>query len=171
MPIDYFLESEKYRPEEIRTLLVGEAPPPSGKDYFYVPKPMDTSIPIQDDRSLPATIFHHYFQQRPADMGAYINFLRRLQAKSIFLVDICDDPIRVRGSSEGLARIISDIPILRTKMGGREIHVPDRDIIFLLARNSYRKHIRREFPSARIIRWIDFRMSPDPLEVQPDHRQ
>jgi len=44
MAIDYFLESQKYRPKEIKMLLIGEAPPASGKTYFYVPKPMDTSM-------------------------------------------------------------------------------------------------------------------------------
>ena len=89
MAIDYFLKSEKYRPKEIKILLIGEAPPASGKTYFYVPKPMNTSIPIREDRSLPATIFHHYFQQRPADVETYIQLLERLREMHRFLIDIC----------------------------------------------------------------------------------
>ncbi len=168
MAIDYFLESEKFRPKEIKKLLIGEAPPASGKTYFYVPKPMNTSIPIREDRSLPATILHHYFRQRPADVETYIQLLKCLQKMGIFLIDICDDPITVRRNPEGLERIIEEIPKLRGKMADREIHVPESNVIFLLARNNYRKHIRREFPQARTICWIDFRMTPELVDVRLD---
>ncbi len=37
MAIDYLALSQAYRPAMIRTLLVGESPPPSGTSYFYLP--------------------------------------------------------------------------------------------------------------------------------------
>ncbi|MEW6003341.1 MAG: hypothetical protein AB1638_11960 [Nitrospirota bacterium] len=165
MAINYLNESEKYRPEKIgktiETLLVGESPPLSGKKYFYVPRPMSDKIPIQKDRNLPATIFNHYFKKRPTSIDEYVNFLLRLQAKGIFLIDICDEPINARGNPKAIQQIIKEIPYLRSKMKKRKIKVADEDIVFLLARKNYLKDIRREFPNSGYKRWIDFRMSPE----------
>ena len=161
MPIDYLAQSEKYRPTSIERLLVGEAPPPSGKAYFYFPRPMSNAKPIEKDSSLPATIFYHYFQKRPSNCEDYSEHLRALQDMGVFLIDICDDPIKVRKCPEGLQRIIQEIPNLRNKMRARGIEVPDQDIVFLLARNNYQSHIRHEFPNSNRIRWKDFRMTPE----------
>ena len=160
MAINYLTESEKYRPKRILTLLVGEAPPPNRKTYFYIPNAKPDKVNIEKDRSLPATIFNHYFGKRPENDVEYRLFLRELQREGIFLIDICDEPLKVRNSPEGLQRIIDDIPMLRGKMKRREISVPDEDIVFLLARENYKKHLRKEFPISHMIRWIDFRMSP-----------
>jgi hypothetical protein len=161
MPINYRDQSQKYRPTSIKTLLVGEAPPASGKAYFYFPKPMSNARPIQNDNSLPATIFHHYFQTRPSDCEDYIEHLRKLQKCKVFLIDICDDPITVRRCPEGRERIIQEIPKLRDKMKERAIEVLDQDIIFLLARKTYLQHIHQEFEDSRYITWKDFRMTPE----------
>jgi len=88
MPINYFQESEKYRPDIIKNLLVGEAPPSSGKTYFYVPKALSDDIPIRDHRTLPATIFYHYFRTRPISKNEYTDLLLLLKKKGIFLIDI-----------------------------------------------------------------------------------
>lgn len=142
MPIDYTAEAGKYRPSRITTLLVGEAPPASGTAYFYVPRELSTALPIENDRGLPATIFLHYFGRRPTSINEYIDLLLALKANGIFLVDICDEPIRVRGSSEGICRIISKISRLREKFGSKGIIVPDTSIVFLLARRNYKSAIR-----------------------------
>lgn len=170
MVIEYFLESERYRPRTIKTLLVGEAPPFSGKTYFYAPRAMSNAVPIEieNDRSLPATIFNHYFLERPTTIDRYKTFLLRLKEKGIFLIDICDEPIRIRKCPEGIMRIIDEIPNLRSKMRVRDIHVADRDIIFLLARNNYEKNIKREFVDSQLVRWKDFRMCPQPLDNNED---
>lgn len=165
MTIDYHQASERYRPTTIKTLLVGEAPPPSRKTYFYVPRAMDDSIPIRKDRTLPATIFHHFFQTRPTTEDEYIDLLCRLKDNGIFLIDICDDPVQVRGSCEGELRIIEELPKFPCKMESKNIRVPDEDIIFLLARNSYEKYIEDLYPTSKRIRWIDFRMNPEPLDT------
>ena len=161
MRIDYIAEAEKFRPSHIKTLLVGEAPPSSGKRYFYVPFNMSLSLPIEKDRSLPATVFNHYFNRRPKDKEEYYLFLRRLQEKGVFLIDICDKPIKVRNCPKGLNQIIDEIPKLREKMTSRKIFIPDWEIIFLLARKNYIKKIKLEFPESNLIRWIDFGMSSD----------
>jgi len=160
MPIDYFRESEKYRPRKVTTLLVGEAPPPSGKAYFYLPRPMSNKRPVRNDRSLPATIFYHYFQRRPKTEAEYIDLLFKLQNKGIFLIDICDEPLKVRGCKKNLERIVNEISKLRNKMRLRNISIKDEDIIFLLPRKNYLKHLKGEFPNSKYFRWIDFRMSP-----------
>ncbi|MFC1977857.1 hypothetical protein ACFLWS_06320 [Chloroflexota bacterium] len=164
MAIDYFRESEKYRPATIKTLLIGEAPPPSGKTYFYVPRAMSNATPIENDTSLPATIFNHYFHDRPTAIDRYIAYLTRLIEKGIFLIDICSDPIRVRANPEGVLRIIDEIPKLRSRVLARGIQVIDSNIVFLLARNKYEKQIRCEFPNSQLVRWKDFRMSPLPMD-------
>ena len=167
MAIDYLRESEKYRPETIKTLLVGEAPPPSEGSYFYVPRAMSNNLPIRIDRSLPATIFFHYFQTRPVTKDEYIDLLLKLQQKGVFLIDIFDEPLRIRGKNgiikENLDRIIDQIPKLRNKITSRNISIKDRDTIFLLPRSHYLKHLEREFPNATYVKWIDFRLSPEPF--------
>lgn len=159
MTIDYLKESEKYRPEIIKTLLIGEAPPHSGQTYFYLPTSLSNANTIRNDRTLPATIFCHYFGQRPQGQYEYTEFLNRLKEVGIFLVDIYDQPIKVRGSPEGERQIIEAIPKLRNKLLNRGIKIHERSTIFLLARNSYTKHIKKYFPNAERIPWIKFRMA------------
>lgn len=161
MTIDYLGESEKYRPVIIRSLLVGEAPPPSGNRYFYVPRPLSIITPIEKNASLPATIFHHYFRARPQTTAEYISLLKRLQDMGIFLIDICDKPIKVRGCHEGEQHIIGEIPKLRRKLSERGISIEEGNIIFLLARKSYVKHLKNEFPESWHVTWKAFRMSPE----------
>src|SRR5262249_42960003 len=84
MAIDYLALSEAYRPAVIRTLLVGEAPPPSGASYFYLPALLHKPPHIRDNRSLPATIFYHYFHQVPESKDEYAVFLSRLKDLGIF---------------------------------------------------------------------------------------
>ena len=163
--IDYLAESEKYRPRKARTLLMGEAPPPSRRTYFYVPpKTMNNRRPICKDTSLPSTIFWHYFGERPTSKERYIQLLNCLKRKGIFLVDIVDWPLRVRIRGKGVdpdaLRIIKrEIPKLRTKLKRRKINVQDKDIVFLLPRLRYKRELKEEFPCSSYIRWICFRMS------------
>lgn len=159
MAIDYLAESERYRPKEITTLLVGEAPPPSGKTYFYVPHIMALDKPIEDDRSLPATIFNHYFKKRPKDKEEYRCLLQELQSLGVFLIDIYEKPLKVRNSPEGIKCIIEEIPKLHGKMTGRNIMVPDKAIVFLLARGNYCSDVKKDFPESLRIPWKAFRMS------------
>jgi hypothetical protein len=163
-PIDYHVAAERFRPAAIRTLLIGEAPPPSGKAYFYIPRAMITTRPIESDTSLPATIFHHYFATRPVNVTEYEALLGRLCDMGIFLIDICDQPIRVRNCCVGVARIIEEIPLLRNKLANQGIHVPDERMIFLLPRRNYHAHIRRNFPKATCVRWKEFRLAIEAQE-------
>lgn len=161
MAIDYTSESQKYRPSKVTTLLIGEAPPPKRDSYFYLPTQLSNTQDIRNDRTLPATIFHHYFRKRPHDIKEYETLLNQLKEKGIFLVDIYEKPIRVRGSQEGLEKIIEEIPKLRGKLKKGKIDIVEDKMIFLLARNNYKAQIREEFSNAHFIRWIDFRMSTE----------
>ena len=156
--IDYLAQSENYRPDVIKTLLIGEAPPPSRKSYFYLPARIKRNVPIERNTSLPATIFYHYFKKLPKDEKEYHQLLINLQELGVFLVDIVDEPIKVRNSPEGLRRVITEIPNLRSKLMQRDIIVSESEITFLLARRNYQKCIRAEFPKATLIRWKDFRL-------------
>jgi hypothetical protein len=94
----------------------------------------------------------------PANVAEYEKLLLKLRDQRVFLVDILDTPVKVRNSPEGLQQVIEAIPRLRANLKRRGIKIADEKIIFLLARNSYRTHIRREFPKSKMVPWIDFRM-------------
>jgi len=123
---------------------------------------VSTGRTVEEDNSLPASIFHHHFQTRPPTVEDYHNFLLELSHMGVFLLDICDDPIRVRDCPEGEKRVIAEIPLLRGKLAARRIVIPDAAITFLLARKGYARHIRLAFPDARRITWKDFRLSNEP---------
>lgn len=162
--IDYEKERNKYRPELIQTLLIGEAPPPSGKTYFYVPKSLQLGRSIENDTSLPSTIFNHYFYKRPESINEYEQFLQELKRNGIFLIDILDEPIRIRGDKDNENYLITKIPELRYKIKTLGIDLDEKHWIFLLARNSYKKDLNKEFPLAKKIRWKDFRLTYDDLK-------
>lgn len=166
MPLNYLALSENYRPRQINTLLIGEAPPPCGTKYFYLPQKLKNNVPIREDRSLPATIFWHYFQRRPQDEKEYELLLEKLKDAGIFLVDIMDEPIRIRGNKENEERLVNEIPFLRSKLEMREIIVPEEDMIFLLARNTYKQHIRRHFKCASLIPWIEYRLNTEVTSIE-----
>jgi len=164
--IDYLTESERYRPAVVRTLLIGEAPPPPSARgeyrYFYVPMKL-RNVSIEADTSLPTTIFHHYFRTRPRSTEEYLSLLARLKQMGVFLVDICNEPIDPRNRPEDRDRIRAEIPRLRTGLAARHLSVPDTAMIFLLPRGGYVTTIKNSFPLATRVRWIDFRMNPEPL--------
>jgi hypothetical protein len=163
--LDYLRLSDAYRPKRIETLLIAEAPPPSGKSYFYYPATVKVTADIRANRSLPATIFYHYFARLPVDIEEYREMLTSLKAKGVFLVDICSEPIRVRDNSDGLKRIISEIPRVYANLRSRCIEIDESSTIFLLARTNYKAIIRTHFPNSRLERWVDFRMT----RTQADH--
>lgn len=156
--IDYELERNKYRPERVKTLLIGEAPPPSGKVFFYVPKKMSLGRSIEDDTSLPATIFNHYFGRRPKDITEYKKFLNELKNMGVFLIDIIDEPIKIRGIKQNENYLISKLPELKIKINELNEEIPEKEWIFLLARSSYKRKLREHYPFAKKIRWKDFRL-------------
>jgi hypothetical protein len=93
--MDYQSLANKYRPSVIKTLLIGEAPPPAGKSYFYLPYQMSRAS-LENDTSLPATIFGHYFGRKPDDKVEYITYVESLKEMGIFLIDIVEQAIQIR---------------------------------------------------------------------------
>ena len=156
--MNYIELAEAFRPEEIRTLLIGEAPPPNGTAYFYLPRVLSDIVSIRDDRSLPTTIFYHYFKERPTTRARYRELLLQLKAMGVFLVDIYDEPIQVRNHPENQAVILNAIPTLKERLELRNIIVNEAQMIFLVPRGGYNRTIRECFPAARIATWIDFRL-------------
>ncbi|MBA7528606.1 hypothetical protein ES705_20794 [subsurface metagenome] len=164
--INYREQANKYRPGKITTLLIGEAPPPNGKKYFYLPVVLKNGRIIEKDASLPATIFHHYFGKRPYSKAEYEIFLNKLKNAGIILVDIIDEPLRIRDrksksgfNDKNLKYLISQIQYLREKIENLRIDIEEGKIIFLLARSKYKKELKAEFPKSQFIRWKDFRMN------------
>ena len=81
-------------------------------------------------------------------------------------MDIFDEPIRisVRGkgiNKEALKKIIDNISCLRDKIKSRGIKIEDSNIIFLDPNHGYYKELKKEFPESKIIKWVDFRTSPE----------
>ena len=160
---DYHLMAEQYRPAKIEYLLIGEAPPPSGV-YFYKPMKLPRIREVEKNQSLPATIFNHYFKRLPKNDEVYLSLLGALKQRGIFLVDIIDDPIKVRSRAEGvnpdsIQKIIAGIKTLKARLEQRDIVIPENRMTFLLPRQHYVKDIRAEFPNACRRRWKDFRMN------------
>lgn len=160
MPINYRKESETFRPRKIKTLLVAEAPPSSGKKYFYVPRRMSRK-PIRKDSSLAATVFNHYGLKKAKTEKTYRKNLLKLKRKGVFLIDIMNKPLRIRGNKSNEEKLVKQIPRLRRNMKRRKIRIKDKNITFLLARKSYKKYIKKRFPESEAITWKKFRLSKE----------
>lgn len=91
MTLDYQALSEDYNPKEnTKKLLIGECPPHNGETYFYLP-----AVPVLEI-SMPSTVFQHYLGIKPQTITEYDLFLKKLYDNGIFLMDICDKPLRIR---------------------------------------------------------------------------
>ena len=149
----------------VKTLLIGEAPPPSGKSYFYLPCKMSKAS-LENDTSLPATIFGHYFGRKPMDKVEYGRYLESLKQMGVFLIDIVEQAIHLRDrkspsgiNEKNLTILKNSIPSLKQKISQKGIDINEQSIIFLLPRTHYRKQLKKHFPSSKLVRWKDFRMS------------
>lgn len=164
MSLNYKQIAEEYKPHKIKTLLIGEAPPPDGESYIYIPH-----VPVPET-SLPSTVFQHYFGKKPSTIEEYKAYLEKLCEHEIFVMDICDLPLRIRNDNfpdrvdpQQLAVLISHIPLLYQKIISRGINIPGEQIIFLMARNRYYRQIRENFPKSKAFLWRDFRRSREML--------
>src|SRR4030095_113478 len=124
--LDYWDISKQFKPDNINTLLIGEAPPPNGKTYFYIPQKMSLKYKIENYRSLPATIFYHYYQEIPETVERYKVLLKWLENDGIFLMDICDIPLKITDRKlpgsinvNNLNILIGEIPNLNAKIKKR----------------------------------------------------
>ena len=142
--MEYQNLSTEFKPKVIKFLLIGEAPPPNGKCYFYkVPEKYPTrKSSIEDDTSLPATIFNHYFGRRPNNPQEYEQFLKCLQEKGIFLIDIINEPIEIRkkdGSinEDNLIKLLSENNLNKLDCRIKSLTNADTKLFFcLLGRNT-----------------------------------
>jgi len=157
-----------YKPTEIKILLIGEAPPPGGKTYFYkTPEKYTPTNKIESDTSLPGTIFNHFFKRRPLNTEEYGKFLDKLKRHGIFLIDIYEAPIKIRGNlEESLPIVFSEQNIDDLKQRVNKLISPDTTIVFLLARSYPKRYLSRlkaVLGNAEFVRWIEFRMNPGRL--------
>ena len=170
--MNYKKLSEKFKPDTIKVLLIGEAPPPNGKTYFYaVPEKYPTrKSSIEDDTSLPATIFNHYFGRRPNDTKEYEQFLECLKEKGVFLIDIINLPLEIRKkdkslNQENISTLVSDSNLNDLSERVKKLPVTNETkIIFLMARKNYQKKLKDSIKNKfhtepTYISWKDFRMN------------
>jgi len=154
--INYSDLANKYKPDIIDTLLVGEAPPQSGKSYFYLP------VNQVNAGSLPGTVFIHYFGILPQSKKEYIYFLEQLRRRRIWVIDIIDEPVEVWinrskwiKNPAGINKISNNLPSLKKRIA--ELNINERDVTFLLARNDYASKVRTLFPNSIKTTWSKFR--------------
>ena len=91
-------------------------------------------------------------------LAAIYQYDPKLKEDGIFLIDIIDEPIPIRGNKENENYLITQIPKLKDRMKSMNINVDEEKWIFLLARNSYKKYLNNEYPKAKKIRWKDYRL-------------
>ena len=170
--MNYEKLADLYKPDIIQTLLIGEAPPPNGKNYFYkVPEKYPSrNNSIEDDASLPATIFNHYFGRRPNDAKEYEHFLQCLKERGIFLIDIINEPLEIKKkdkslNQENIGTLVSESNLKDLSERVKKLPVTNETkIIFLMARKIYQKRlkdgIKNKFHTEpTYISWKDFRMN------------
>lgn len=102
----------KYKPRDIRLLLVAEAPPSALDRYFYFP-----DVSTQD--SLFRYVVRLVLDLEPA-RGSKVHELELLQAAGVFLIDLCVDPL------SGESNLKSCVPGLVTRAAGSN---PDHIIV------------------------------------------
>ena len=97
--LDYSALSEKYKPKEIKLLLVGEAPPNGGDRFIYmVPVKPNNSVKIVDVLFMalytaidPEGATEYRTFDYPEGLKEYI--LEKLKRKGVFVVDLSPIPI------------------------------------------------------------------------------
>jgi hypothetical protein len=157
--------SNKYRPDAVKLLLVGEAPPPSQKHYIYWPKQMSRAQ-LENDYSFPATVFGHFFDRKPVDINEYDQFLYELKKMTIWILDMYEEPIKVGDRNlpnnrieANFQKVKGSIKSFRHRLESLKLgHLKDEQIIFLPPRGGYNREIKSHFPNSKIVRWADFRL-------------
>ena len=162
MSINYTKLSNANKPDTIKTLLIGEAPPPNSETYFYQPCQLYLNCPVENNRSLPATIFNHYFGYIANNVIEYQKFLDILKLNGIFLIDVHEEPLLIR-SAEGLhlenvEKVRQQIPLLNERIKKIKGVSNETKIIFLMPRKVYNRIIWQYFKNPDIRTWKKFRM-------------
>jgi hypothetical protein len=161
--LKYKNAAEKYKPNKIKTLLIGEAPPPPTEknpnpNYFYITPSKFTG----HNASLPGRVFTHYFGSYAKGKEDYANKLEKLRDNGIFMIDIVEEPITVKKSKlepeipESVEIIKNSLPKLKERI--KELGVSEENVIFLIpSHRSYRKDARRMFPNSKFPKgWKEF---------------
>ena len=161
--IDYNKLAKNYTPRHIKTLLIGEGPPPNGNTYFYLPpRNYRTKGNIEKDSRLPSTIFNHYFGKRPSSTQEYIKFLSCLKKAGIFLIDMYQIPIKFRGNKTNQSLLFENKNLKNVKFRiSTLVFNKSSLLIFLLARtypSLSLKKLKQQFPDAMYVRWKYFRL-------------
>lgn len=93
--LDYKTLSDSFKPDTIRLLLVGEAPPDDGTRYFYqVPTTDADNLFIAVYKAIDEEAAAEYERlKRPGNMKE--GMLYTLRHKGVFVIDLCPIPINM----------------------------------------------------------------------------
>lgn len=156
---DYQALANQYKPGQVITLLISEAPPSDGESYFYKVPPnykLDDKS-IENDDSLPAAIFSHYFQKQPKDTVEYEAYLQQLKQQGIFYIDLLEAPIDLSCNPDSINELVNKSTINDLKYRIAEHMQNEQNIIFLFSRNGYEAELKKNFPLAQFFTWKDFK--------------
>jgi len=102
---------KKYKPDEVKFLIIAESPPPSGDRFFYFPK-------VEKKDYLYIALMRAIFGEHLSVGDLRSNkesFLRRFQRKGFFLIDAVDYPLpdsrseKRKAIKENLPRLIEKV--------------------------------------------------------------
>lgn len=159
--INYDELAKKFKPAHIRELLIGEAPPPTEKSYFYMPTKPGAGFHF----SLPGIVFRHYFGKIPKNIEEYIEFLNQLKDMGVFIIDITNEPLEVSRKipgekwpkivPESIEELKNALPALKKRI--EKMGIDERNVTFVLPRQHYLSNIKQLFPDSNIYKsWKSF---------------
>jgi len=159
--INYDELAKEFKPNIIRQLLIGEAPPPTEKSYFYMPTKPGPGFHF----SLPGIVFRHYFGRTPKSRDEYVEFLKELQNMGVFVIDITNAPLEVSRKipgekwpkvvPESIEELKNSLPALKKRI--KNMGIDEHDVIFVLPRQHYLSNITKLFPDSIVYKsWKSF---------------
>ncbi len=107
---DYKEAREKYKPEKIKILFIGESPPRNKQSYFYF-EDSKGSAPLF--KAIIKAVFNEdYIKKNDKDYRKKKMLLEKFKENGFFLIDACDTPINQYPSKKRKGIIKKNLPNL-----------------------------------------------------------
>lgn len=114
MPTDFETARKRYKPDEIKFLLVAEAPPKEGSGrFFYFENVSDKDSLFLE--TMKVLYPNHYTVTKRVRLQKR-RFLERFKSDGFYLIDSCDSPIEDPSPSKKRQQIRQSLPSLRNKL-------------------------------------------------------
>lgn len=104
----YILERDKFKPENVKFLIIAESPPASG-GYFYFDKTTGKDSLFRETMKSLELFPETERMRKGIDKK---NMLSKFQAKGFFVIDVCYEPVNNLKPKERRLAIIREIPRL-----------------------------------------------------------